>query len=100
MTIEVALLISIVSVAAAILFGMTSLRRNQRTDDKAEQDSMTRVIVKLENISADTSEIKNDIKSVKAEVRHNSEQIIRVDESLKSAWKKINEMDLRSKRGG
>ena len=100
MTIEVALLISIISVAAAIIFGMASLRRNQRTDDKTEQDSMTRVIVKLENISADTSEIKNDIKSVKAEVRHNSEQIIRVDESLKSAWKKITEIDTRMKRGG
>ena len=99
MTVEVALLISIVSVVAAIFFGMAAFRRNQRTDDRSEQDSMTRVIVKLESINADTNEIKNDIKSVKADGRQNSEQIIRVDESLKSAWKQINEINAHIKRG-
>ena len=98
MTIEVALLISIVSVATAIIFGFAAFRRNQKTDDRREQDSMTRVIVKLESISADTNEIKNDIKSVKEDVRHNSEKIIRLDESLKSAWKQINEINAHVKR--
>ena len=92
MTIEVALLISIISVFFAIVFGMANLRRNQRTDDKTEQANMTTVIVKLESIRADTNEIKNDIKSLKSDVRRNSEDIIRMDESLKSAWKRINEI--------
>lgn len=99
MTIEVALLISIISVTAAIIFGFAAFRRGQKADDRSEQDAMTRVIVKLESINADTNEIKNDIKSVKADVRHNSEQIIRVDESLKSAWKQINEINAHIKRG-
>lgn len=92
MTIEVALLISIVSVFFAIIFGLNSMRRNQKADDKREQSDMTTVIVKLESIRVDTNEIKNDIKSLKSDVRHNSEDIIRMDESLKSAWKRINEL--------
>ncbi len=92
MTIEIALLISIASVFFAIVFGINSMRRGQKADDKKEQSDMTTVIVKLENIQAATNEIKNDIKSVKADVRANSEDIVRMDESLKSAWKRINEL--------
>lgn len=92
MTIEVALIISIISVFFAIFFGALNLRRNQKADDRREQSDMTTVIVKLESIQTDTSEIKNDIKSLKADVRHNSEDIIRMDESLKSAWRRINEL--------
>lgn len=99
MSIEVALAISILSVFFAIFFGALNMRRNQKADDKREQSDMTTVIVKLESISADTNEIKNDIKSVKADVRHNSESIIRIDESLKSAWKQINELQRRAGRG-
>lgn len=97
MTIEVALIISIISVFFAIFFGALNLRRNQKADDRREQSDMTTVIVKLENIQTDTSEIKNDIKSLKSDVRHNSEDIIRMDESLKSAWKRINEI---AQKGG
>lgn len=97
MSIEIALVISILSVFFAIFFGAINMRRNQKTDDKQEQSDMTTVTIKLESIKADTNEIKNDIKSVKSDVRHNSESIIRLDESLKSAWKQINE--LKDKRG-
>lgn len=92
MTIEVAVLISALSVAFAIYQGIVNLKRNKAVDDKKEASEMTTVIVKLEGISKDTSEIKNDIKSVKTDVKHNSESIIRLDESLKSAWKIINHM--------
>ena len=92
MTVEVALVISIISVFSAIFFGAIALRRSQKADDQRESANMTTVIVKLESIRADTNEIKNDIKSLKSDVRHNSEDIIRMDESLKSAWKRINEL--------
>ena len=98
MTIEVALLLSFLSIFFAIFFGAISMRRNQKADDKREQSDMTTVIVKLESINADTNEIKNDIKSLTSDVRHNSENIIRIDESLKSAWKRINE--LANEKGG
>lgn len=92
MSVEVALIISMVSAFFAVFFGILNMRRNQKADDRREQSDMTTVIVKLESISSDTNEIKNDIKSLKSDVRHNSENIIRLDESLKSAWKRINEL--------
>ena len=98
MTVEVAILISVVSLGFAIYSGVANMKRNKTTDDKKEATEMTTVIVKLEGISRDTSEIKNDLKSVKEDVKHHSEQIIRMDESLKSAWKAINK--LQDKGGG
>lgn len=93
---EVALLISGVSLAFALYAGTINLKRDKAADDKKEATEMTTVIVKLEGISKDTSEIKNDMKGVKEDVKHNSEQIIRMDESLKSAWKSINKLQDRS----
>ena len=92
MTIEIAMLISIVSVGFAVFSGISNLRRNKSADDRREATEMTTVIVELKQISKDTSEIKNDVRSVKSDVKHNSEQIIRLDESLKSAWKAINKL--------
>ena len=50
MTIEVALLISGISVAFGIFAGISNIRRNQKIDDKKDATEMTTVIVKLENI--------------------------------------------------
>lgn len=99
MTIEVALLISIVSVFFAIFSGVVNMSRNKKQDDKKDAADFTTVLIRLDKISEDTNEIKNDMKSVRADVRHNSEAIIRIDESLKSAWKQINEINARHKRG-
>ena len=93
MTVEIALLISIISVAFSVYQGIANLKRNQATDAKRESGELTTVIVKLENIGKDTSEIKADIKGVKSDVKKNTEQIIRLDESLKSAWKRINQLE-------
>lgn len=93
MTIEVALLISAVSLAFGIYSGISNLKRNKAADDKREATEMTTVIVKLDAIGRDTAEIKNDLKSVKEDVKTNTEQIIRLDESLKSAWKRINMLE-------
>jgi len=92
MSIEIALLISIVSAAFGVAGTVIGIRRNKTADDKKEASEMTTVIIKLESISSDTAEIKNDMKGVKGDVKHNSEQIIRMDESLKSAWKAINRL--------
>ena len=92
MSVEVALIISLTSAFFAIFFGVINMRRNQKADDKREQSDMTTVIVKLEAISSDTTEIKSDIKSLKEDVRNNRDNIIRIDESLKSAWKAITDL--------
>lgn len=90
---EVALLISILSVAFAIFSGVINLKRNQSHDDKLEATQLTSVIVKLENISTGVTEIKSEIKSVKEDTKKNSERLTRVEESAKQAHKRLDGME-------
>ena len=50
MTIEVALLLSAVSVSFGILMGLSNMKRNQKCDTKQDVSEMTTVIVGLESI--------------------------------------------------
>ena len=63
MTIEVALVISALSLAFGIYQGVSNMKRNQKADNVQEASQMTTVIVKLETISAGISEIKSDMAS-------------------------------------
>lgn len=92
MTIEVALLISGVSVAFGIFAGIFNIRRNQKIDDKKDATEMTTVIVKLENIGNGITEIKSEINNVKNDIKEDRERIIRVEESAKQAHKRIDEI--------
>mgnify|MGYP001049299441 CR=1 FL=1 len=93
LTIEVALLISGVSVAFGIFAGISNLRRNQKLDDKKDATEMTTVIVKLENISIGISEIKNEMANVKNDIKESRERIIKVEESAKQAHKRIDTLE-------
>lgn len=97
MTIEVMTAISIVSVAIGIYGSIVGLRRNKSQDDKADASQITTVIVKLENIASELLEIKQEfrteIKNIKNDGLKNHDDIIRIDESLKSAWKQINSIN-------
>lgn len=93
MTIEVALLISGVSVAFGIFAGISNIRRNQKIDDKKDATEMTTVIVKLENIGNGITEIKSEINNVKNDIKEDRERIIRVEESAKSAHKRIDDIE-------
>ena len=92
MSIELSIIISILSCSAAIYFGWLAATRNKSSDDKKQASDMTTVIVKLESIQSNTAEIKADMRNLNAQVRENRESIIRMDESLKSAWKAINKI--------
>lgn len=90
MTIEVAVLISGVSVAFGIYFGMATKKRNDTDDVKKDATAMTTIIVKLENISDGITEIKKDMNNVKSDVAADRERIIRVEESSKQAHKRLD----------
>jgi len=98
LTIEVALLISGVSVAFGIFAGISNLRRNQKLDDKRDATEMTTVIVKLENIGIGISEIKNEMTNVKSDIKESRERLIKVEESAKQAHKRIDTLE-KYKRG-
>lgn len=93
MTVEVALLISGVSVAFGIYAGVVNLKRNEKADTKADTAEMTTVIVKLENIGNGITEIKNEMINVKNDIKESRERLIKVEESAKQAHKRIDTLE-------
>ena len=92
-TIEIALLISMVSVGISILTTVYNFRRGNKADNQKDASEMTTVIVKLENINTGIAEIKMDFKSVQSEVKDLRDKVIINEQSLKSAWKRIESLE-------
>jgi outer membrane murein-binding lipoprotein Lpp len=100
MSIEITILISGISVAFAIYFGIKNSKRNEKEDIKSDASQLTTVIVKLENISTGITEIKTELCNVKNDVKEDRERIIRVEESAKQAHKRIDTCEKYCKRFG
>lgn len=90
MSVELSILIPIVSVVFAIYAGVSNLKRNQSQDDKNTASQMTTVIVKLENIGNGIAEIKSEISNAKEDIKENRERIVKVEESAKQAHKRLD----------
>lgn len=93
MTIELALLISGVSLAFGIYQGIVNMRRNNRNDDRNDATQLTTVIVKLENIGNGITEIKSEMTNVKNDIKEDRERIIRAEESAKQAHKRLDTLE-------
>ncbi|HUM44154.1 MAG TPA: hypothetical protein PKI14_14525 [Fervidobacterium sp.] len=93
MTIEVALLISGVSLAFGIYQGITNMRRNSKKDDQHDAAQLTTVIVKLENIGIGITEIKSEMSNLKNDIKESRERLIKVEESAKQAHKRLDTLE-------
>lgn len=93
MSIEIATVISIVSVAFAIYFGLKNAKRDDSKDikDRATADAI--VNVKLDNISSVVNDIKYDISDTKKQVVEIDKKLVAVEASVKSAHHRIDNME-------
>ena len=91
MTIEVALLISLVSVGFAIYFGVKSSRRADTSEVEQKAIESATINVKLDTIAGDVRDIKYDMTAVKKDVQGLTERMIVVEQSTKSAHHRIDE---------
>ncbi len=82
-------LTQIVSVVSCVI-ALIALWRNLKADNNANVGQMTEIAIKLENISNNTLEIKNEIKTVKQDIEKLRERVIIVEQSAKSAHKRID----------
>ncbi len=73
----------------AVFFGLSNTNRNKKNDTKQDAAEMTKVIVGLESIKDLVKEIKFDMSNMKDDIRSEMEHRIRLEESLKGAWKRI-----------
>ena len=95
MTIEVSLLISGISVAFALYFGICNKKRNETNDTKLETEkeaqTNTMVMMKLESISDDIKEIKAENKNFREDISNLRERVAKVESSLKSYHKRLDD---------
>lgn len=101
MTIEISILLTGISVAGALYFGLASKRRNEKNDvkedtekvvDKTKEETQnnTLVMMKLEMISDDLKEIKNENRNFREDISTLRERIAKVESSLKSYHKRLD----------
>ena len=91
MTIELTILISCISVAFAIYFGLKSNRRADEKEitDRVERD--TKINVKLDSIGTDVKEIRYDITETKKQVNDMDKRLVIVEQKAKAAHKRLDE---------
>jgi len=99
MTIEVALLLTGISVCAAVYFGISAKRRSDKADARQENTAMTTVMVKLETIGAGVNEIKADIRNVREDVNATRERLIVCEQSTKQAHKRLDDICHKAEKG-
>lgn len=101
MTIEISILLTGISVAGALYFGLATKHRNEKKDvkedtekavDKTKEETQnnTLVMMKLEMISDDIKEIKNENRNFREDISTLRERIAKVESSLKSYHKRLD----------
>ncbi len=93
MTIEITILISVISVSFAIYSGISNIRRNRDQDTERRTSDTTSIMVKLEYISEGVNEIKSDMKNVKADILSLRERMASVESSTKSAHHRLDKLE-------
>lgn len=89
--IDISLVIAACSLLFAIFSGVVAMKRNEASDNKKDASEHTTVIVKLENIAEGISDIKSDMKNMKADYKELRGMVIRADESTKQAHKRLDD---------
>ena len=90
MTIELSLLLSGISVAAAVFFGLSTRSRTVKQDAEDEASEKTTVMVKLDTLQTAMIELKSEVKGYRDDVRELMTMAVRNEESLKSLHKRVD----------
>lgn len=91
MTIEITILVSVVSVAFAIYFGLKSNRRSDVKEIEERAANNAKVNMKLDTISVAVNDIKYDITATRNEVKDLRERVVSVEQSAKSAHHRLDD---------
>jgi septal ring factor EnvC (AmiA/AmiB activator) len=85
--------LSVLCTVLALIIGFLTFSRNRDKDVKTDASESAVIKTKLDNISSGIDSIRIDIKANEMRVSDLSEKYIRIDESLKSAHKRIDNLE-------
>ena len=92
-----ALIVTLISVAFAIYFGIKSAKRNDNSDVENKAIERATINVKLDQIGGDVRDIKYDVTGVKKDLQLLSERVVKVEEAAKSAHRRLDGIEEREK---
>ena len=97
MTIEVstAIIISVLSLGFYVFMGMKSNKRTDAKDIEERVKENTRINMKLDAISNNTTDIKNEVSEMRREINSHDGRIVKVEESVKSAHHRLDGLEER-----
>ena len=90
MTIEISILVSVVSVAFAIFFGIKSYRRNDRSDIAERVARETKLDMKLAEIGNDVKEVKETVRTIQNDVRDHEGRIVKLEASYTRLHERVD----------
>lgn len=80
----------------SLIFAAIALWRNLKADNKNDGAQISEILVKIEIMQSDLKEIKADVKSeikaVRTDLENLKERLIAVEQSSKSAHKRLDEI--------
>lgn len=95
MTIEVAMIISIVSVCFSIFFGLKNSKRTDTKDIEEKAKANAELNFKLDMVLGDLKDIKSQMNNMQATINEHTLGIARLDSSYKSLHKRVDEFQAR-----
>lgn len=90
MTIEIALLISIISVSFSIFFGLKNNKRSDVEDIKSRVERDTKTDAKLDEISRDVKEVKETVRNIQNDVKDHEGRIVKLEASCKALHTRVD----------
>lgn len=90
---EIGIIISIISLVVAAIVGFTNIKRNQHADNRQAAAEMTTVIVKLETLNNNVTEMKTELRSLGTNYQEIREKLIVLEQSTKSAHHRIDTLE-------
>lgn len=93
MKIDIAILISIVSVSIALFTIITNSKRNNKKDTEKSTAELTTVLVKLDYISENITDLKHEFKSVKDDIQNLRDKSTTQGEAIKSLIDRVTELE-------
>lgn len=88
MTVEVALIVSIVSVSFSIFFGLKNSKKSDVKDIEARVARDTKTDMKLDEISKDVKEVKDTVRNIQNDIKDHEGRIVKLESSYKAETQK------------
>ena len=97
MTIEIstAIIISVLSLGFSVFMGLKSNKRTDTKDIEERVKENTRINMKLDAISNNTTDIKNEVSEMRKEINSHDSRIVKVEESVKSFHHRLDGIEER-----